>query len=70
VLYQIQIYDLTTGKRVLKAFTKRTTYKVPTKRLKASHRYAWYVWHHVGIKARAAKNPMTSWFAMSSKARK
>ena len=71
VLYNIQIVDLNPpNRKVVSAFPKKPAYRVPTKRLKPGHRYAWRVWAYRGKKKGYVKVPMTTWFDTSPKAKK
>ncbi len=70
MLYNIQILDLNTNRKVVSAFPKKPAYRVPPKRLKQGHRYAWRVWAYRGKKKGYVKVPMTTWFDTSPKAKK
>ena len=71
VLYNIQIVDLNPpSRKVVSAFPKKPAYRVPPKRLKQGHRYAWRVWAYRGKKKGYVKVPMTTWFDTSPKAKK
>ena len=68
-LYNIQILDLNTNRKVVSAFPKKPAYRVPAKRLKPGHRYAWRVWAYRGKRKGYVKVPMTTWFDTSPKAK-
>ena len=70
MLYNIQIVDLNTNRKVVSAFPRKPAYRVPAKRLKQGHRYAWRVWAYRGKKKGYVKVPMTTWFDTSPKAKK
>ncbi len=71
MLYNIQIVDLNPpSRKVVSAFPRKPAYRVPPKRLKQGHRYAWRVWAYRGKKKGYVKVPMTTWFDTSPKAKK
>jgi hypothetical protein len=68
-LYNIQILDLNTNRKVVSAFPRKPAYRVPPKRLKAGHRYAWRVWAYRGKRKGYVKVPMTTWFDTGPRAK-
>lgn len=69
IIYNIQIVDLNTARKVVSAFPKAPRYKVPKGRLKRDHRFAWRVWAWRGKVKGYVKVPMTTWFDTSPKAK-
>ena len=63
-LYNVQIFELSaTGvRKVVSAFPRGASYKVPRGKLKANRRYVWRVWPYLGRKGYASQPTGISYF--------
>lgn len=64
-VYNVQVFRIagTRYRKVLTAFPRGTTLRMPPRRLVPGQRYVWRVWPYVGKRARYSRAPMgISWF--------
>ena len=71
-VYNVQVFRVvgTRYVKVVTAFPRANTYRVPAKKLKRGSRYVWRVWPFIGAKRRYTSSVSgQSWFIVSKKAR-
>ena len=65
-LYNVQIFSAT-GQKVVSAFPRRRSFRVPAKRLAPGRRYVWRVWPYARGHGYTRKPLALSWFATPSR---